>query len=125
MNDLGFRNRTDGFTDNHRDDRPVDRDKNPQKVRPGVRRWWGMRLFAAGAFLLVAGGVVLGAWSHYSPAREIIATAEEERDFVPSVRVATVPKRSDAQSAAISAGPGTGQLEARTGDLGPGPASGQ
>jgi RND family efflux transporter MFP subunit len=91
MNDLGFRNRTDGFTDNHRDDRPVDRDtQNPQKVRPGVRRRWGMRLFAAGAFLLVAGGVVLGAWSHYSQAREVIATAEEERDFVPSVRVATV-----------------------------------
>jgi RND family efflux transporter MFP subunit len=91
MNDLGFRNRTDGFTDNHRDDRPVDRDtQNPQKVRPGVRRRWGMRLFAAGAFLLVAGGVVLGAWSHYSQAREVIATAEEERDFVLSVRVATV-----------------------------------
>jgi RND family efflux transporter MFP subunit len=91
MNDLGFRDRTDGFTDDHRDERPVDRDtKNPQKVRPGVRRRWGMRLFAAGAFLLVAGGVVLGAWSHYSQAREVIATAEEERDFVPSVRVATV-----------------------------------
>src|SRR5580704_6122077 len=90
MNDLGFRNRTDGFTDNHRDDRPVDRDtQNPQKVHPGVRRRWGMRLFAAGAFLLVAGGVVLGAWSHYSQAREVIATAEEERDFVPSVPVAT------------------------------------
>jgi RND family efflux transporter MFP subunit len=91
MNDLGFRNRTDGFIDNRRDDRPVDRHtQNPQKVRPGVRRRWGMRLFAAGAFLLVAGGVVLGAWSHYSQARGVIATAEEERDFVPSVRVATV-----------------------------------
>jgi RND family efflux transporter MFP subunit len=91
MNDLGFRNRTDGFTDNHRDDRPLDRNtQNPQKVRPGVRRRWGMRLFAAGSFLLVAGGVVLGAWSHYSQARGVMATAEEERDFVPRVRVATV-----------------------------------
>jgi hypothetical protein len=62
MNDLGFRNRTDGFTDDHRDDRRVDRDtQNPQKARPGVWRRWGMRLFAAGAFLLAAGGVALGA----------------------------------------------------------------
>jgi RND family efflux transporter MFP subunit len=91
MNDLGFRNPTDRFIGNHRDERPVDRDtQNPQTVRPALRRWWGMRLFAAGLFLLVAGGVVLGVWSHYSQAREVIATAAEERDFVPRVRVATV-----------------------------------
>ena len=91
MNDLGFRDRTDGFTDFHRDERPVDRDtENPQKLRRGVRRRWGVRLFAAGAFLLLAGGVALGAWRHYSQEQVVIATAEDERDFVPSVRVATV-----------------------------------
>ena len=80
-----------GSTDYHRDDRPVDRDtENPQKLRRGVRRRWGARLFAAGAFLLLAGGVALGAWRHYSQQQEVIATAEQERDFVPSVRVATV-----------------------------------
>jgi RND family efflux transporter MFP subunit len=55
-----------------------------------VRRRWGARLFAAGAFLLLAGGVALGAWRHYSQQQVVIATAEDERDFVPSVRVATV-----------------------------------
>ena len=91
MNDLSFRDQIDGDTDFHRDDRPVDRDtQNPQKARPKVRRRWGARLFAVGAFLLLAGGVALGAWRHYSQQQGVIATAEEERDFVPSVRVATV-----------------------------------
>ena len=140
----------------------------------------------AGAFLLLAGGVALGAWRHYSQQQQVMATAEQERDFVPSVRVATVkanaavmsvtlpattaafaqaeiyaratgyigkrnvdigdhvkqgevlaelavpeqddhdfPKRSDAQSAPSGAGSGAGQLEARTSDLGPGPAAGR
>jgi RND family efflux transporter MFP subunit len=91
MNDLSFRDQIDGDTDFHRDDRPVDRDtQKPQKARPKVRRRWGARLFAVGTFLLLAGGVALGAWRHYSQQQGVIATAEEERDFVPSVRVATV-----------------------------------
>ena len=91
MNDLSFRDQIDGDTDFHRDDRPVDRDtQKPQKARPKVRRRWGARVFAVGAFLLLAGGVAPGAWRHYSQQQGVIATAEEERDFVPSVRVATV-----------------------------------
>jgi RND family efflux transporter MFP subunit len=91
MNDLSFRDQIDGDTDFHREDRPVDRDtQKPQKARPKVRRRWGARVFAVGAFLLLAGGVALGAWRHYSQQQGVIATAEEERDFVPSVRVATV-----------------------------------
>jgi RND family efflux transporter MFP subunit len=91
MNDLSFRDQIDGDTDFHRDDRPVDRDtQKPENARPKVRRRWGARLFAVGAFLLLAGGVALGAWRHYSQQQGVIATAEEERDFVPSVRVATV-----------------------------------
>jgi RND family efflux transporter MFP subunit len=91
MNDLSFRDQIDGDTDFHRDDRPVDRDtQKPENARPKVRRRRGARLFAVGAFLLLAGGVALGAWRHYSQQQGVIVTAEEERDFVPSVRVATV-----------------------------------
>ena len=105
MNDLGFRNRTDEFTDDHRDDRPVDRDtQKPQKLRRGVRRRWGMRLFGAGTFLLLAGGVTLGGLRHYSQAQEVIATAEQERDFVPSVRVATVKASSAVMSVTLPIG---------------------
>ena len=104
MNDLGFRNRTDVFTDRHLDDRPVDRDtQNPQKPRPKVRRRWGARLFSAGAFLLLAGGVALGAWRHYSQEQEVMATAEQERDFVPSVRVATVKANAAFMSVTLPA----------------------
>ena len=66
---LAFAIEPTGFTDYRLDDRPVDRDtQNPQKSRPKVRRRWGVRVFAAGAFLLLAGGVALGAWRHYSQA---------------------------------------------------------
>ena len=104
MNDLGFRNRSDAFTDYRPDDRPVDRDtQNPQKPRPKVRRRWGVRLFAAGAFLLLAGGVALGAWRHYSQQQQVMATAEQERDFVPSVRVATVKANAAVMSVTLPA----------------------
>jgi RND family efflux transporter MFP subunit len=40
--------------------------------------------------LLLAGGLALGASRSYSQQRQVMATAEQIRDFVPSVRVATV-----------------------------------
>ncbi len=104
MNDLGFRNVTDGLTDYRLDRRPVDRDtQNPQKSRPKVRRRWGVRVFAAGAFLLLAGGVALGAWRHYAQQQQVMATAEQERDFVPSVRAATVKANTAVMSVTLPA----------------------
>jgi RND family efflux transporter MFP subunit len=104
MNDLGFRNPTHEFTDDHRDDRPVDRDtQSPQKLRRGARRRWGARLLAAGAFLSLAGCVALGAWRHYSQEQEVMATAEQQRDFVPSVRVATVKANPAVMSVTLPA----------------------
>ena len=104
MNDLGFRNRTDGPTDYRLDDRPVDRDtQNPQKSRPNVRRRWGVRVFAAGGFLLLAGGVALGAWRHYTQQQQVMATAKQVRDFVPSVRVATVKANAAVMSVTLPA----------------------
>src|ERR1700751_3439940 len=60
------------------------------KHRREARRRWGGRAFALGGFLLLAGGLSLGAWRHYSQQRQVMATAQREHDFVPSVRVATV-----------------------------------
>jgi RND family efflux transporter MFP subunit len=55
-----------------------------------VQRRWGGRLFALGASLLLVGGLSLGVWGKISQQQQVTATAEQARDFVPSVRVATV-----------------------------------
>jgi RND family efflux transporter MFP subunit len=78
-------------THNRQHEPAVDRktEKAP-KDRPDTRRRWGGLLFGLGAFLLLAGGLAFGASRSYSQQREVKATAEQLRDFVPSVRVATV-----------------------------------
>jgi RND family efflux transporter MFP subunit len=78
-------------THNRQYEPAVDRktEKAP-KDRPDTRRRWGGLLFGLGAFLLLAGGLAFGASRSYSQQREVMATAEQLRDFVPSVRVATV-----------------------------------
>jgi hypothetical protein len=63
---------------------------NPPKHRRQVRRRWGGRLFALGGFLLLAGGLSLGTWAHDRQQQQVTATAQQEHDFVPSLRVATV-----------------------------------
>ena len=91
MNEFVIPHRNDAITRDREDDGAVDRDtQNPQMPRRGVRRRWGGRLFAMGAFLLLSGGLALGAWGYYSRQQQVMTTAEQERDFVPSVRVATV-----------------------------------
>jgi RND family efflux transporter MFP subunit len=65
------------------------------KDRPDTRRRRGAQLFGLGAFLLLAAGLAFGASRSYSQQRQVLATAEQIRDFVPSVRIATV-EASDA-----------------------------
>ena len=57
---------------------------------PDTQRRWSRLLFGGGAFLLLAAGVAFGTSRSYSQQREVIATADHAREFVPSVRVATV-----------------------------------
>jgi RND family efflux transporter MFP subunit len=91
MNDLDVRDRDDVIDRDRQGDPAVDREiKSPAKHRPPVRRRWGGRLFALGGFLLLAAGLSLGVWRQYSQQEQVTATAEQARDFVPSVRVATV-----------------------------------
>ena len=50
----------------------------------------GKQLLGLAAFLLLAGAIAYGAWSHYDQYRQAIGTAQQHRDFVPSVRVGRV-----------------------------------
>ena len=62
----------------------------PLPVLPKAPARWGGRMLGLGTFLLLATGLTVGAWGSYSREREVAATAQQHRDFVPSVRVATV-----------------------------------
>jgi len=91
MNDLGVRDRYDAIGRDRRDSPAVDREiESPVKHRLWARRRWGGRLFALGGFLLLAAGLSLGVWEKSSQQEQVTATAEQARDFIPSVRVATV-----------------------------------
>jgi RND family efflux transporter MFP subunit len=76
---------------------------DPTAKRPGpgrrTARWLGL-----GVVLAVAATVGTGAWSHLSQYRLVKATADQQRDFVPTVRVATVQA---AGSALVVSLPGT------------------
>ena len=48
------------------------------------------RILAAGAALLLCGGLAVSVWQHYNAHAQVMATAEQRRDFVPTVATATV-----------------------------------
>jgi RND family efflux transporter MFP subunit len=91
MNDLDIQDRHDAITRDRPDDRVVEGEIEtlPKHHQP-MRRRWGGRLMALGAFLLLAAGLSLGVWGKYSQQQQVMETAGQQRDFVPSVRVATV-----------------------------------
>src|ERR1700737_1810909 len=91
MNDLFCPNRNDAIDRNRQDSPPFLREIEKQpRHRTHVRRRRGGRLSALGGFVSLAGGLTLGGWGNYALKQEVTATAARERDFVPSLRVATV-----------------------------------
>ena len=103
MNKVPTRDESEAL--DHRAGPPTDHrtEKAPQP-RPKARRRLGVPLFALGALSLLAGGVALGASRHYAEHQHVMATAERERDFVPSMRVATVKANPGIMSVVL---PGT------------------
>jgi RND family efflux transporter MFP subunit len=105
MNDLSHPNEND-VINRKRLDGPVvhsEQEKQPGQRRP-VRRRRGGGLFALGGFVLLASGLSLGGWKDYSLKHQVMATAREERDFVPSLHVATVEANTGSISVTL---PGT------------------
>jgi RND family efflux transporter MFP subunit len=84
MNDVG-----DPFLREQRDRAPAtDRPSGAPPIagKKSRRRW----LLGLAALLPLAGGLAFGASRHYANLRDVMATAQEQRDFVPDVRVAQV-----------------------------------
>src|SRR5260370_29836620 len=59
----------------------------------------GRRLLGLGALLILSCAVGYGAWRHYQAHTEVIATAEQARDFVPTVL--TAPVRASAPTMSV------------------------
>jgi RND family efflux transporter MFP subunit len=83
-----------GETSDRQGEPSVEHSTERPPKRPNWRRRWGGRLLALGAFLLLGGGLAFGATHYYAQQRQVVATAEQRRNFVPNVRVATV-RQSD------------------------------
>jgi RND family efflux transporter MFP subunit len=64
--------------------------REPDRPAPPARQSSGRRVVGFGALLLLAGALGIGFWQHYSVHAQVIATAEQRQDFVPSVRTAPV-----------------------------------
>jgi len=75
---------------------PADRPTDPANNREtaGKPRRWGGWVLGLGALFLLTSALAYGAQGYYARNREVAATAQQLRDFVPQVRVATV-KASD------------------------------
>lgn len=74
--------------------------------RPAVKakRLSGARLLAICVLALLCGALGIGFWQHYKLHAQVLATAEQRRDFVPMVRAAAV--RASASTMTVS-WPGT------------------
>ena len=97
--DAGVQSRTDPRS--RETDRPAS-EPGPIPTKPARRT--GRRLLAAGALLLLCAALGVGFWRHSRLHAQVMATAEQRRDFVPSVR--TAPVRVSASTMAVT-WPGT------------------
>ena len=71
-----------------------DRDApEPPPGGPTRRGGSGRRLLGLGVLVLFTAALALGVWQHYQQHRQVMDTAEQQADFVPSVRVEAVAQR--------------------------------
>src|SRR5271154_1478898 len=78
------------------------RDVASPQIDRGPRRS-GRRSLGFGALLVRAGGLAIGVQQHHRQHLEVAAAAEEQRDFVPRVRVAAVQASPDIHKVVLPA----------------------
>ncbi|HXX03706.1 MAG TPA: efflux RND transporter periplasmic adaptor subunit [Xanthobacteraceae bacterium] len=76
----------------------------PRDIPPPREVGRGARVLLVGALLLLGGALAIGFWQHYSLHAQVMATAEQRQDFVPTVRVE--PVRASSSTMTLS-WPGT------------------
>ena len=86
MNDIGNVHRLESAVARVREESPFH--------RPRTRGRWRRRLFVLAMCLVPLAALAFGATRHYARYRQVTETAQQRRDFVPQMRVATV-KPSD------------------------------
>jgi RND family efflux transporter MFP subunit len=69
----------------------------------GEQRGRRGRLILLGAAVVLAGALTSGAWNHLNQYRQSAGAAEQERDFVPSVRVASVEPSGETEVVSLPA----------------------
>jgi RND family efflux transporter MFP subunit len=84
---------------------PCDREPDRPATEPDrAPTRTGRRLLAGGTFLLLCAALGISSWQHYRLHVQVMATAEQRRDFVPSVRTALI--RASGNTVAVT-WPGT------------------
>jgi RND family efflux transporter MFP subunit len=73
--------------------------RDPEIAAPKERRVAGGRVLW-GAVVLLCGALGIGFWQHYSLHAQVTATAEDRKDYIPSVR--TAPVRASPSTMAVS-----------------------
>jgi RND family efflux transporter MFP subunit len=108
---------------------PANKAAKSQRPRSRARRGLGGSVFAIGAFLLLTGGIALGASRHHSKQQQVRSTADHTRHFAPTVSVApveaspvvtsvTLPGTTAAFAAANIYARATGYIDQRNVDIG-------
>jgi RND family efflux transporter MFP subunit len=74
---------------------PAEADVRPRRSR-GALLWLAI-------FVVLLAALGMGVWRHYQQSKDIVAIAEQQRDFVPSVRVAAVRASPPVMSVSLPA----------------------
>jgi len=91
------------MSDRGQSSQPPARESQAAGRQPRRPRRAGRRVVASGVLVLLIAGLLVGLWQHYGRYSQAMATAAEQRDFVPLVRVQEVRASDDVMLVALPA----------------------
>ena len=91
------------MSDRGQSSQPPARESQAAGRQPRRPRRAGRRVVASGVLVLLIAGLLVGLWQHYGRYSQAMATAAEQRDFVPRVRVQEVRASDDVMLVALPA----------------------